>query len=181
MGKLLSRSDSGDSFGMQARMAGIIKMLQQPDGTSHNETGGSGTMILTNVATLFEEERKLMRASRARRAEKKQSSKRVRREQRVPSISGVHFCHHIAPQTGCEPGATDGSIPVSSAEFIYIFLGIIEYCSITSTLPLNVCFSLMPNRFVHGFHAPLRCVISAWLLMHNLWVSPNVSSLHTGG
>jgi hypothetical protein len=32
-------------------------MFQQPDGKSHHETGGSGTIILTNVATLFEEER----------------------------------------------------------------------------------------------------------------------------
>jgi len=35
----------------------IIEMFQQPDCTSHNETGGSGTIILTNAATLFEEER----------------------------------------------------------------------------------------------------------------------------
>ena len=57
MGKLLSRSDSGDSFVMQAGMAGTIEMFQQPDDQSHHETGGSGTIILTNVATLFEEER----------------------------------------------------------------------------------------------------------------------------
>jgi hypothetical protein len=31
MGQRLSRSDSGDSFVMQAGMAGIIEMFQQPD------------------------------------------------------------------------------------------------------------------------------------------------------
>jgi hypothetical protein len=35
MGKLLSRSDSGDALVMQARMTGIIELFQQPDGTSH--------------------------------------------------------------------------------------------------------------------------------------------------
>jgi hypothetical protein len=52
----------------------IIKMFQQPDGKSHHETGGSGTSILTKGATPFEEERELVRASQARRAEKKESS-----------------------------------------------------------------------------------------------------------
>jgi hypothetical protein len=32
-------------------------MFQQPDCKSYNETGGGGTIILTNGATLFEEER----------------------------------------------------------------------------------------------------------------------------
>jgi hypothetical protein len=35
----------------------ITMMFQQPSCKSHHETGGSGTIILTNGATLFEEER----------------------------------------------------------------------------------------------------------------------------
>ena len=43
----------------------------------------------------------------------------VRKYLRVPGRPGDHLCQRTAFQEGCEPGATDSSIPVGSVSIIY--------------------------------------------------------------
>ena len=87
------------------------------------------------------------------------------------------------PLPACHAGLLgDHRTPVGSARvFMYFSMINVTHVPLSRPLPLNTCSSLMPDWYALSFRTPLRWASSAWLLMHNWWVSPNVSGLYKSG